>query len=242
MALSHISGTILPMTALPLEFRLTALPPLALYIHIPWCIKKCPYCDFNSHTARDALPEARYIEALTRDLESALPLIWGRGIHSIFFGGGTPSLFSAEAIDAILGMVRTLTRLDHFAEITLEANPGTVEAEKFAGFKAAGVNRLSLGVQSFDPGHLHALGRIHDDREAHRAVEIAVSTFDNFNLDLMYALPGQTLQQAQRDVDTARELRAAAPIVLPPHAGAEHAVSRCAAAVAGTMIYPPTCR
>ncbi len=203
------------MTAFPLEFRLTALPPLALYIHIPWCIKKCPYCDFNSHTARDALPEARYIEALTRDLESALPLIWGRGIHSIFFGGGTPSLFSAEAIDAILSMVRTLTRLDHFAEITLEANPGTVEAEKFAGFKAAGVNRLSLGVQSFDPGHLRALGRIHDDREAHRAVQIAASTFENFNLDLMYALPGQTLQQAQRDVETALGYA-------PPHLSCYH--------------------
>lgn len=203
------------MTILPLEFRLTALPPLALYIHIPWCVKKCPYCDFNSHTARESLPEARYIEALARDLESALPLIWGRSIHSIFFGGGTPSLFSAEGIDAILGMVRTLTKLDHFAEITLEANPGTVEAEKFAGFKAAGVNRLSLGIQSFDPGHLHALGRIHDDKEAHRAVEIAASTFDNFNLDLMYALPGQTLQQAQHDVDTA--LRYA-----PPHLSCYH--------------------
>ncbi|MES2366910.1 MAG: radical SAM family heme chaperone HemW [Pseudomonadota bacterium] len=203
------------MTILPLEFRLTALPPLALYIHIPWCVKKCPYCDFNSHTARESLPEARYIEALARDLESALPLIWGRSIHSIFFGGGTPSLFSAEGVDAILSMVRTLTKLDHFAEITLEANPGTVEAEKFAGFKAAGVNRLSLGIQSFDPGHLHALGRIHDDKEAHRAVEIAASTFDNFNLDLMYALPGQTLQQAQHDVDTA--LRYA-----PPHLSCYH--------------------
>ena len=215
MASSRIGGTIPPMTVLPLEFRLAALPPLALYIHIPWCIKKCPYCDFNSHTARDALPEARYIEALTRDLESALPLIWGRSIHSIFFGGGTPSLFSAAGIDAILSMVRTLTRLDHFAEITLEANPGTVEAEKFAGFKAAGVNRLSLGVQSFNPGHLRALGRIHDDREAHRAVEIAASTFDNFNLDLMYALPGQTLQQAQRDVDTALSYA-------PPHLSCYH--------------------
>ena len=215
MASLRIGGTIPPMTALPLEFRLTALPPLALYIHIPWCIKKCPYCDFNSHTVRDALPETRYIEALTRDLESALPLIWGRGIHSIFFGGGTPSLFSAAGIDAILSMVRTLTRLDHFAEITLEANPGTVEAEKFAGFKAAGVNRLSLGVQSFDPGHLRALGRIHDDREAHRAVEIAASTFDNFNLDLMYALPGQTLQQAQCDVETALGYA-------PPHLSCYH--------------------
>lgn len=203
------------MTILPLESRLTALPPLALYIHIPWCVKKCPYCDFNSHTARTALPETGYIEALTRDLESALPLIWGRGIHSIFFGGGTPSLFSSEGIDAILSMVRTLTKLDHFAEITLEANPGTVEAEKFAGFKEAGVNRLSLGIQSFDADHLRALGRIHDDREAHRAVEIAASTFDNFNLDLMYALPQQTLQQAQQDVDTALSYT-------PPHLSCYH--------------------
>lgn len=203
------------MIALPLESRLTALPPLALYIHIPWCVKKCPYCDFNSHTAREELPEARYIEALTRDLESALPLIWGRSIHSIFFGGGTPSLFSAAGIDTILGMVRSLTRLDHFAEITLEANPGTVEAEKFVGFKAAGVNRLSLGVQSFDADHLQALGRIHDDKEAHRAVRIAASTFDNFNLDLMYALPGQTLQQAQRDVETALSYA-------PPHLSCYH--------------------
>lgn len=203
------------MIALPFKSRLTALPPLALYIHIPWCVKKCPYCDFNSHTARDELPEARYIEALTRDLESALPLIWGRSIHSIFFGGGTPSLFSAAGIDTILGMVRSLTQLDHFAEITLEANPGTVEAEKFVGFKAAGVNRLSLGVQSFDVGHLQALGRIHDDKEAHRAVRITASTFDNFNLDLMYALPGQTLQQAQRDVETALSYA-------PPHLSCYH--------------------
>lgn len=166
-------------------------------------MKKCPYCDFNSHTARETIPEARYIEALERDLQSALPLIWGRSIHSIFFGGGTPSLFSAAGIDTILGMVRTLIRIDHFAEITLEANPGAVEAGKFTGFKAAGINRLSLGVQSFNAGHLQALGRVHDDREAHQAVQIAASTFDNFNLDLMYALPGQTLQQAQLDVETA---------------------------------------
>lgn len=191
------------MIVRPPASRLRALPPLALYIHIPWCMKKCPYCDFNSHTARETIPEARYIEALERDLQSALPLIWGRSIHSIFFGGGTPSLFSAEAIDTILGMVRTLIRIDHFAEITLEANPGTVEAGKFAGFKAAGINRLSLGVQSFNAGHLQALGRAHDDWQAHQAVQIAASTFDNFNLDLMYALPGQTLQQAQHDVETA---------------------------------------
>jgi putative oxygen-independent coproporphyrinogen III oxidase len=203
------------MIAQPAEFRLTALPPLALYIHIPWCVKKCPYCDFNSHTAREALPEARYIEALTRDLEAALPLIWGRSIHTIFFGGGTPSLFSGASIDAILTMVRSLSKLDHFAEITLEANPGTVEAAKFAEFKAAGVNRLSLGIQSFNPQHLQALGRIHDDAEAHRAVEIAAATFDNFNLDLMYALPGQTLQQAQADLDTALQYA-------PPHLSCYH--------------------
>jgi oxygen-independent coproporphyrinogen-3 oxidase len=203
------------MIAQPTDFRLTTLPPLALYIHIPWCVKKCPYCDFNSHTAREALPEARYIEALTRDLEAALPLIWGRGIHSIFFGGGTPSLFSGASIDAILTTVRSLTKLDYFAEITLEANPGTVEAAKFAEFKAAGVNRLSLGIQSFNPQHLQALGRIHDDREAHRAVEIATATFDNFNLDLMYALPGQSLQQAQADLDAALHYA-------PPHLSCYH--------------------
>ena len=203
------------MIAQPADFRLTALPPLALYIHIPWCVKKCPYCDFNSHTAREALPEARYIEALARDLEAALPLIWGRSIHTIFFGGGTPSLFSGASIDAILTTVRSLTKLDYFAEITLEANPGTVEAAKFAEFKAAGVNRLSLGIQSFNPAHLQALGRIHDDKEAHRAVEIAAATFDNFNLDLMYALPGQTLQQAQADLDTALQYA-------PPHLSCYH--------------------
>lgn len=203
------------MTVQPFESHLTALPPLALYIHIPWCMKKCPYCDFNSHTAREELPEPLYIEALQRDLESALPLIWGRSIHSIFFGGGTPSLFSAAGIDTVLSMVRTLIKVDHFAEITLEANPGTVEAEKFAGFKAAGINRLSLGVQSFNAVHLQALGRVHDAEEAHRAVCIAASTFDNFNLDLMYALPEQTLQQAQQDIETALSYT-------PPHLSCYH--------------------
>lgn len=200
---------------MPLQHNLTALPPLSLYIHIPWCVKKCPYCDFNSHTAREAIPEQRYIEALSRDLESALPLIWGRSIHSIFFGGGTPSLFSAEGIDSILATVRSLIRLDFFAEVTLEANPGTVEAGKFREFKSAGVNRLSLGIQSFNPEHLRQLGRIHDDKEAHRAIEIATSTFDNYNLDLMYALPSQTLAQAQQDITTALNYA-------PPHLSCYH--------------------
>ncbi|MHB1677782.1 MAG: radical SAM family heme chaperone HemW [Sulfuriferula sp.] len=194
---------------------LTALPPLSLYIHIPWCVKKCPYCDFNSHSARDELPEQRYIEALSRDLESALPLIWGRGIHSIFFGGGTPSLFSAAAIDQILAMVRSLTRLEFFAEVTLEANPGTVEGAKFREFRSAGINRLSLGIQSFDVTHLQALGRIHDAREAHAAVEIAAACFDNYNLDLMYALPNQTLAQASLDLTTALSYQ-------PPHLSCYH--------------------
>lgn len=195
--------------------NLSALPPLSLYIHIPWCIKKCPYCDFNSHTAREAIPEKLYIEALSRDLENALPLIWGRSIHSIFFGGGTPSLFSAAGIDNILAIVRSLIKLDFFAEVTLEANPGTVEADKFREFKTAGINRLSLGIQSFNPQHLRQLGRIHDDQEAHRAIEIAATTFDNFNLDLMYALPNQTLSQAQQDIESALNYN-------PPHLSCYH--------------------
>lgn len=194
---------------------LTALPPLSLYIHIPWCVKKCPYCDFNSHNAPDELPEQRYVDALERDLESSLPLIWGRGIHSIFFGGGTPSLFSAAAIDRILALVRSLVRLEFFAEVTLEANPGTVEAVKFAEFKAAGINRLSLGIQSFDAQHLQSLGRIHGPQEAHAAIAIAANCFDNYNLDLMYALPNQTLAQAQRDLTTAIGYR-------PPHLSCYH--------------------
>ena len=189
-------------------------PPLSLYIHLPWCVKKCPYCDFNSHAAQ-ALPEAAYIDALLLDLERALPDIWGRRIHSVFFGGGTPSLFSAEGIDRILTGVRTLTQLMPGAEITLEANPGTVEAAKFAGFRAAGVTRVSLGIQSFNPRHLKALGRIHDDSEARRAAELAATHFDTFNLDLMYALPGQTLDEALTDIDTALSFQ-------PPHLSAYH--------------------
>ena len=184
-----------------LEFR-HALP-LSLYVHIPWCVQKCPYCDFNSHEARGEIPEAEYISALIADLESALPLIWGRKVSSIFFGGGTPSLLSGEGLDRLLIAIRTLLPLLPDAEVTLEANPGTVESAKFAAFRAAGINRLSLGIQSFNPAHLKALGRIHDGDEARRAIEIAAAHFDNFNLDLMYGLPGQTLEEALSDVDTA---------------------------------------
>ena len=185
--------------------KLKALPPLSLYIHIPWCVKKCPYCDFNSHAAPGDVVEreAAYVAALTRDLETAIPQIWGRKIVSVFFGGGTPSLFSAKSIDAILAAVRTLLPLDNYAEITLEANPGTFEAQKFADFRAAGINRLSIGIQSFNAQHLQALGRIHDDAEAHRAIKIALRNFDNINLDLMYALPNQTLDEARQDITTA---------------------------------------
>ena len=193
---------------------LQAPPPLSLYIHLPWCVKKCPYCDFNSHAARD-LPEAAYIDALLLDLERALPDIWGRKIHTVFFGGGTPSLFSADGIDRILSGVRTLTQLLPGAEITLEANPGTVEAAKFAGFREAGVTRVSLGIQSFNPRHLQALGRIHDDTEARRAAELAATHFDTFNLDLMYALPGQTQAEALADIETALGFQ-------PPHLSAYH--------------------
>src|SRR5512141_454760 len=193
---------------------LSVQPPLSLYIHLPWCVKNCPYCDFNSHTAQ-SLPEAAYIDALLADLERALPDIWGRTLHTVFFGGGTPSLFSAEGIDRILTGVRTLTQLSPAAEITLEANPGTVEAAKFAGFRAAGVTRVSLGIQSFNPRHLKALGRIHDDVEARRAAELAATHFDTFNLDLMYALPGQTLAEALADLDAALAFQ-------PPHLSAYH--------------------
>jgi oxygen-independent coproporphyrinogen-3 oxidase len=180
--------------------RFAAPPPLALYVHIPWCIRKCPYCDFNSHEKRGEIPEAQYVEALIADLEFALPSIWGRRFASVFFGGGTPSLFSPEAIDRILAAVRARVPLAPDAEITLEANPGTFEQAKFAGFKAAGVNRLSLGVQSFNPIHLRALGRVHDEREARTAAAAALEIFGNVNLDLMYALPEQTVRQAREDV------------------------------------------
>ncbi|MEQ1556797.1 MAG: radical SAM family heme chaperone HemW [Gallionella sp.] len=193
-------------TAQALTFK--ALPPLSLYIHIPWCVKKCPYCDFNSHETRtgggvSAELEQQYVAALVRDLEMALPQIWGRKVYTVFFGGGTPSLLSGAAITEILRNVRMLLPLDLNAEITLEANPGTVEASKFAAFRDAGVNRLSMGIQSFNDAHLQALGRIHSAAEARRAIEIAQAHFDNFNLDLMYALPKQTLAETLSDVQTA---------------------------------------
>ena len=190
-----------PSTATGLEFRVS--PPLALYVHVPWCVQKCPYCDFNSHEANGSIPERDYVDALIADLQSALPLIWGRPVVSVFFGGGTPSLLSPAAIDELIAAFRALAMLSPEAEITLEANPGTVEAEKFAGFRADGVNRLSLGIQSFNDEHLIALGRIHGAAEAKRAAQLAGEHFEAFNLDLMYGLPGQTLEQALADVDTA---------------------------------------
>ncbi|MFA6041091.1 MAG: radical SAM family heme chaperone HemW [Methylophilus sp.] len=188
---------------------LTNPPPLSLYIHIPWCVRKCPYCDFNSHETKQDIPEAAYVDALIADLEQATPLVWGRKIHSIFFGGGTPSLFSAEAIDKILSHVRMLTPLEYGAEITLEANPGTVDIANFQGYKEAGVNRVSLGIQSFDNRYLNALGRIHNSEQALNAVELALQTFDRVNLDVMYALPEQTLADALRDAELACSLKPA---------------------------------
>jgi putative oxygen-independent coproporphyrinogen III oxidase len=184
-----------------LEFR--SQPPLSLYVHIPWCVQKCPYCDFNSHESRDTIPEDAYIAALIADLESSLPLIWGRRVSTIFIGGGTPSLLSGEAVDTLLTAIRTRVSLLPEAEITLEANPGTAEAERFAAYRKAGVNRLSLGIQSFNPRHLKALGRIHDEREAKAAIELAARHFERFNLDLMYGLPEQTMAEALSDVETA---------------------------------------
>ncbi|QEL54135.1 radical SAM family heme chaperone HemW [Chromobacterium paludis] len=182
---------------------LRELPPLSLYVHFPWCIRKCPYCDFNSHEPKNGFDEMAYVDALLRDLEFSLPEVWGRPLTSIFMGGGTPSLFSPQAMDALLAGVRARMKLHPDAEITMEANPGTFEIERFRGYREAGINRLSIGIQSFDPKHLKALGRIHDGDEAKRAVEIALTHFDNVNLDLMYALPGQTLDEALSDLNTA---------------------------------------
>ncbi|MCU0868104.1 MAG: radical SAM family heme chaperone HemW [Burkholderiales bacterium] len=193
----------MPVARLAATPRFDVLPPLSLYVHIPWCVRKCPYCDFNSHEARGDVPEARYVDALIADLEHALPQVYGREIHTVFFGGGTPSLFSPEAIDRFLCAARARLPIRPDAEITLEANPGTFEQAKFAAFRAAGIDRLSIGIQSFDARHLAALGRVHDAAQAHRAVEIAERSFDNFNLDLMYALPGQTPDEAAADVATA---------------------------------------
>lgn len=178
-------------------------PPLSLYIHIPWCVRKCPYCDFNSHESKQEIPEAEYVQALIGDLEQATPLIWGRKIHSIFFGGGTPSLFSARAIDQILSSVRALTPLEYDAEITLEANPGTVDSANFLGYREAGVNRVSLGIQSFNDRYLKTLGRIHNSKQALTSIELALKTFERVNFDVMYALPDQSLEDAIQDAKTA---------------------------------------
>jgi putative oxygen-independent coproporphyrinogen III oxidase len=187
----------------PGAVRLSALPPLALYVHIPWCVRKCPYCDFNSHERAGELPEKEYTEKLISDLESLLPSVWGRRLVSIFIGGGTPSLFAPESIDALLSGVRARLPLEPGAEITLEANPGTVEAARFRGFRDAGVNRISIGVQSFDDRMLAALGRIHCADEARRAIDAAAAAFGNVNIDLMYGLPGQTMAMARADIDEA---------------------------------------
>ena len=223
--------------------QLGALPPLSLYVHLPWCLKKCPYCDFNSHelapaavhTAslpvphRDAaglgragagvlsaeVPEQLYIDALMADLESSLPLIWGRTVHSIFIGGGTPSLFSPQAIDRLLADIRARLRVSADCEITLEANPGTFEKDRFRAFRSAGVTRLSVGVQSFDDRHLKALGRVHDRAQAIAAVEEAAQAFDTFNLDIMYALPGQTMENLEQDMRQALAFN-------PPHISIYH--------------------
>ena len=200
----------------PGSLQFAALPPLSLYIHLPWCLKKCPYCDFNSHAAHEgAFPEQQYLDALLADLDAALPLIWGRTVHSIFVGGGTPSLFSPASIDRLLGDIRARLRLEPDCEITLEANPGTFEKDRFRAFRQAGVTRLSIGVQSFNDNHLKALGRVHDSAQALDAVGEAASAFDTFNLDIMYALPGQTLAQVEQDITTALQFK-------PPHISIYH--------------------
>ena len=200
----------------PGTLQLTALPPLSLYVHLPWCLKKCPYCDFNSHEKPgDALPEQRYVDALMADLEAALPLIWGRSVHSIFIGGGTPSLFAPATIDRLLGDIRARLRLEPNCEVTLEANPGTFEKDRFRAYRQAGVTRLSIGVQSFNDDHLAALGRVHNRAQALAAVDEAAKAFDTFNLDIMYALPGQTMEQLGQDIATALQFA-------PPHISIYH--------------------
>ena len=195
--------------------QLTSLPPLSLYVHLPWCLRKCPYCDFNSHESRGELPEARYLDAVVADLEAALPLIWGRTVHSIFIGGGTPSLFAPQSIDRLLSDIRARLRLEADCEITLEANPGTFEKERFRAYRSAGVTRLSVGVQSFNDQHLKALGRVHDRAQALAAVEEAAAAFETFNLDIMYALPGQSMADLEQDMATALAFQ-------PPHISIYH--------------------
>ena len=199
----------------PGTLSLAAMPPLSLYVHLPWCLKKCPYCDFNSHQHEGVIPEARYLDALRCDLEAALPFVWGRRVHSIFIGGGTPSLFSPSSIDQLLTDIRARLPLEPGCEITLEANPGTFERDRFRGYRAAGVTRLSIGVQSFDDAKLQALGRVHDAAQARAAIEEASAAFDTFNLDLMYALPGQTLAELQLDLQQALAFK-------PPHLSIYH--------------------
>jgi putative oxygen-independent coproporphyrinogen III oxidase len=203
----------------PGVLQLNALPPLSLYVHLPWCLKKCPYCDFNSHEFRAgddaASTQDAYINALFADLEASLPLIWGRSIQTVFLGGGTPSLFDPEAIDRLVGGIRARVRLAPDAEVTMEANPGTFEKDRFKAFRQAGITRLSIGVQSFDNAHLKALGRVHDRDQALAAVSEAAQVFDTFNLDLMYALPGQTLAGLTQDIQTALAFA-------PPHISIYH--------------------
>jgi oxygen-independent coproporphyrinogen-3 oxidase len=200
----------------PGTLSLTALPPLSVYVHLPWCLKKCPYCDFNSHEWKDgAPPEARYLDALCADLEASLPFIWGRRIHSIFIGGGTPSLFAPASIDRLIGDLRARLPLEPGCEITLEANPGTFERDRFRDFRAAGVTRLSIGVQSFDDAKLRALGRVHDAAQARAAIDEARAVFETFNLDLMYALPGQSLAEFDADLRSALAFE-------PPHLSVYH--------------------
>jgi putative oxygen-independent coproporphyrinogen III oxidase len=203
----------------PGTLQLAALPPLALYVHLPWCLRKCPYCDFNSHEVKDGALAAdtagAYLAALRADLEAALPLIWGRPVVSIFIGGGTPSLFNPEQIAQLISDIRARLPLEPGCEITLEANPGTFERERFAGFRQAGVTRLSVGVQSFDDAQLKALGRVHSATQARDALTEAASAFETFNLDLMYALPGQTLDDLAREIDTALSFK-------PPHLSIYH--------------------
>jgi putative oxygen-independent coproporphyrinogen III oxidase len=194
----------------PGTLNLSALPPLALYVHLPWCLKKCPYCDFNSHESRGETPFATYLDALRCDLEAALPMVWGRRVVSVFIGGGTPSLFAPESIARLLADIRALLPLEPGSEITLEANPGTFERDRFRGYRDAGVTRLSVGVQSFDDAMLAALGRVHDGAQARAALAEAQAVFETFNIDLMYALPGQTLQALAADLD-------AALAFAPPH-------------------------
>jgi putative oxygen-independent coproporphyrinogen III oxidase len=200
----------------PGTLQIPSQPPLSLYVHLPWCLRKCPYCDFNSHEVRSGeLPEQSYLDALVADIEAALPIVWGRDIHSIFIGGGTPSLFSPQGIDRLLADIRARFKLAPDCEITLEANPGTFERDRFRAFRSAGVTRLSVGVQSFNDEHLRALGRVHDRAQAIAALEEAALAFDTFNLDLMYALPGQTMAQLEADLTQALAL-------MPPHLSVYH--------------------